>query len=303
MLKSVTVTVPASTSNLGPGFDCLGLALSIRNRTTLSRHEGELSIEVRGEGVETIFADHTNLVYRAVRRLFEEVGEPLPKLRLIQENRVPIASGLGSSGAAIVGGLTAANYLLEEPQTRLQLLNIAADMEGHPDNVAPALFGGLTLVASDHHGLIMRELPVADMTLAVIMPQVDLATEKARLALPESYLLEDAVFNIGRMGLLIGALESGDAAQLATAMKDRLHQEFRAALIPGMAEALLQATATSGGAAAISGAGPSMVVLAADDPPATVAAVSNLFAQHGLKSRGWVVRVERSGARLEKALT
>jgi homoserine kinase len=298
MREQVSVSVPASTSNLGPGFDCLGMALALHNRVTLAFKEAGLEVTVSGEGKGTLATDGTNLVVRAARRLFKEIGGEPGGLRIEQENGIPVGSGLGSSAAAVLGGLLAANALAGAPLERPELLALAAEMEGHPDNAVPALYGGLTLVIQDGQQLTVDVIEVPDMEVVVVLPDYVLSTSEARAALPKSVPIGDAIFNASRLAALVRALAAGDYDRLAMATQDRLHQPYRLPLIPGMADAFEAALAAGASAVALSGAGPSVVALGPDGHERIGQAVQAAFAAAGLGSRSWILPVEPQGARV-----
>jgi homoserine kinase len=260
-MDGVKVRVPATTANLGPGFDCLGLALTLYNR--LEAHEcDELRIETEGEGASSIPRDASNLAHRAMRRAYEAAGRACPGLFMRQVNAIPLAAGLGSSAAAVVGGLVAANALMGNPIDKRQLLEIAFSMEGHPDNAAPCLFGGLTVaVAEGCEVYYACTQPDARFCFAAMTPDFELPTKKARQALPDSYPRKDAVGNVGRAVLMYAALEQGRGDLLRAACSDALHQPYRKALIPGFDD--VNACAEDAGALAsfLSGAGPTVMAV------------------------------------------
>jgi homoserine kinase len=298
-MREVIATVPATTANLGPGFDCLGMALQLYNRFTWRPLEAGLSVTVSGEGAAVIPPDATNLAVQAAERLFARVGQRPSGLSLHQENGVPVGSGLGSSATAVVGGLLGANELLGGPLTQAELLALAAEIEGHADNVAPALYGGLTLAATGETGaLIVESLPVADLTAVVILPDFALPTAVARAALPAQIPLSDAIFNLSRLALLLPALAAGDYGKLGLAMQDRLHQPYRLPLIPGMVEAMNAARQAGAAAVALSGAGPSLIAFAPDKHDQIARAVQAAFTAVGLTSRVYTLAIDRRGGRV-----
>lgn len=294
MKRQVTVSVPATTANLGPGFDCLGLALEMRNRLTFTELSSGLEVTVTGEGAATIPTDDSNLVVRAAEQLFERADRRPGGLHILQENGIPIASGLGSSAAAVVGGIMGAAALVDSSLKRSQLLALANAMEGHPDNVTPALFGGLTLTVQDGDRLIVERLPVFPFQAGVVLPEFYLPTQGARSALPKVVPLSDAVFNASRLGLLIQALADGDFQKLKIAMQDRLHQPYRLPLIPGMAQAF-EIAGNAGAVPALSGAGPSILVIAQEGLETTLTSVRRAFSDAGLQSRSWILPVSEQG--------
>lgn len=293
---SVTVTVPATTANLGPGFDCLGLALSLHNTVILETVPAGLTILVEGEGVDALPMDGSNLVVRAIERLFAFCGHAAPGLHITLRNRIPVASGLGGSAAAVLGGLLAANRFLDQPLPLHDILTLATEMEGHPDNVAPALHGGLVLVNRHDGRLLVERIRVPALRAVVVLPDVALPTLEARAILPADVPLADAAFNAGRAALLVRALAQGDYDKLGVAMQDRLHQPYRLPLIPGMPRAFRAALSAGAAGVALSGAGPSVVAFAADNHQAIGEAMARAFAAAGLDSRVWILEVDTAGS-------
>ncbi|MBP7999194.1 MAG: homoserine kinase [Chloroflexi bacterium] len=295
---SITVHVPATSANLGPGFDCLGLSLTLSNRITLSEQETPLTIQISGEGADWLPRDTHNLVWQAACKVFDLVGRWPVGVMMQLENRIPAGSGLGSSAAAVVGGLVAANALVKGGLTPETLLQLATEMEGHPDNVAPALFGGLTLINQTDTGLHLERIPLPPLQVVIVLPAFDLPTVQARAALPRQIARQDAIFNIGRMGLLLRALPAGDYAKLRVAMQDRLHQPYRLPLVPGLAAAFAAAYTAGAAAVALSGAGPSLIAFAPVGHEQIGIACAAAFAQAGLDSRTWVLYVDTAGTQI-----
>lgn len=265
MTRKVTVRVPATTANLGPGFDCLGLALDIYNTVSIAS-SASFRIEVAGEGSGVVPRDGQNIAYKAIQALAEEVGREVPPLHLVLQNRIPLARGLGSSAAAIVGALMAADYFFESRLPREDLLELAYRMEGHPDNVAPALLGGCTVTVREGQRLVQAAVPLPPGLVAVLfVPDFALATAESRSILPRQVELADAVFNVGRAALLATALATGRLDLLRVATQDALHQPWRKALFPAL-EALFRAALEAGALCAfLSGAGPTILALAQED--------------------------------------
>ncbi len=270
----LNVRVPATTANLGPGFDCLGLALQLWNTILVEdlpeSATAELEVRVRGESTvsgETVVSprDANNLVVRAMRELFDAARTDFPPLRVTMTNRIPIGRGLGSSAAAIVGGLVAANAWLDKRFGDEELLALATELEGHPDNVSAALHGGLAIsVASANSGKLftVRISPPRGWRAVLFIPEQALSTQFARGVLPRRVPREDAVFNVGRAALLVHAFARGDARALELATDDRLHQPYRASLVRGMEELFRTARKAGARGVALSGAGPSILALA-----------------------------------------
>lgn len=296
MSTSVTVTVPATTANLGPGFDCLGLALTLYNRVTFTDAAATFAIHISGEGADWLPTDESNLVWQAAQRLFEVVGKWPSGTHIEMENGIPAGSGLGSSAAAVVAGLVAANTLVGGGLSRHELLELATEIEGHPDNVAPALFGGLTLINQTESGLHLECIPVPTLTSVIVLPDFTLPTAQARAALPAQITRQDAIFNIGRMGLLVRALQTGDHDKLRLAMEDRLHQPYRLPLVPGLESAFAAAYSAGASGVALSGAGPSLIAFAQQGHAQIASACQQAFSQAGLTSRAWVLAVATEGA-------
>lgn len=297
---TVHVRVPATTANLGPGFDVLGMALGLWNEIRVEPAP-RLEIHVRGEGATILPRDETNLVYQAMLRLAEHVGRSLPAVRLELINRIPLQAGLGSSSAAIVGGLRAAAALLDIDISRETLLRLAVEMEGHPDNVAPALYGGLVAVAMDAFGPIVAQVPVpADLQVVIVLPDVRVSTEEARRLLPPSVSHRDAVFNVGRAVLTVQALQEGNFDVLARVMQDRLHEPFRRSLIPAFDDVVAAGKGAGAAAVVISGSGPAMAAFAAEGHEDVARAMVQAFAKAGIQARAWALKVA-GGAEVVRA--
>lgn len=269
----VTVEVPATSANLGPGFDCFGLALDLHDTLTAEVVDTGLTVEIVGEGADSLPRDESHLVVRSMAAAFAAAGVETPGLRLRCENVIPQARGLGSSSAAIVGGLALARALLEDGTAVLPdtvLLTLATRIEGHPDNVAPALFGGFVISGQDAEDVWADQARIAPEVAAVaFVPPGGVSTEAARGLLPAEVAHAAAAANTGRAALLVAAL--ADAPQrLLRATEDFLHQEYRAPAMPESL-ALVHALRAEGLAAVVSGAGPTVLVLTTDEPAGLVA--------------------------------
>ncbi|WP_087131200.1 homoserine kinase [Microbacterium esteraromaticum] len=273
-VRTVTVTVPATSANLGPGFDTLGLALSLYDTLTVSSFaDDRLDIDVAGNGSDAIPLDASNLVVRSIAHVFADVDRTMPGLHIFAENGVPHGRGLGSSGAAVTAGVLIAKGLLagDVDLDDEALLRLATELEGHPDNVAPALFGGLTIAWTGERGPQHKKLLVhRGVAPLVFVPGFTMSTSLARSLQPPQVPREDAVFNVSRSALLVAALTQSPEL-LLDATADRLHQDYRGAAMPETLR-LVQALRAEGFAAVVSGAGPSVLVLA-DGPGARQRAV------------------------------
>jgi homoserine kinase len=292
--------VPASTTNLGPGFDALGLALRRYNRLQVALTTGPVRVEVAGEGAGLLESGGDNLVYRAMCRLYAEVGQPHPSVLIRLHNTIPVSRGLGSSSTAIVGGLVAANALLGAPLTREQLLSLAVEIEGHPDNVTPALLGGFQITSLTEEGLIHLRIPTPSGLRAVVcVPEAAVSTAAARQVLPQQYSRADAVFNIGRVSLLVAALLTGNTEVLRPAMQDRIHQPYRAGLIPGF-EAVIQGALDAGAVGAcLSGSGSTMLALTCGHEAEVGEAMGAAVRAAGVEARWFALDVDEDGAVVE----
>jgi homoserine kinase len=295
--RSVLVRVPATSANLGPGFDTLGIALSLYDELIVTtRSEPGIVVEVIGVGRGEVPTDETNLVARSIAYVFAQFGQPLPGLELRATNAIPHGRGLGSSAAAIVSGIMAAKGLLDGivdlPSSTL--LKLATDLEGHPDNVAPALFGGLTIAWTTSEGPSSKRLLVhRGVSPVIFVPERTLSTKLARTLQPASVPHEDATFNVSRSALLVAALIQSPELLLA-ATEDRLHQSYRASAMPET-DTLIRMLRDAGLAAVVSGAGPSLLVLGSD--PAQRLFAAQLVAEHSVTPwRALMLAVDLKGA-------
>jgi homoserine kinase len=297
-MEQITVSVPATTANLGPGFDCLGLALDLWNRTTFRLDGRGVRVSVAGEGAGTLPRDQSNLIVRAFERSCLEAGRDVPAgLELICENAIPLGSGLGSSAAAVVTGVAGANALLELGLSPAGIVRIAAEIEGHPDNAAAAVYGGLVIATGEELRVIVHAVQVQPLPAVIVLPDYHLPTREARGALPRLVALADAVANIGRTALVVEALRSGDRELLYQAMSDRLHQPYRLPLIPGAQDAL-QLAWQQGIPAALSGAGPALIAFPGAGAEEVINGMRTAFSAAGLESRSWVLGISTDGMQI-----
>jgi homoserine kinase len=294
-----SATAPGSTSNLGPGFDCLGLALRLPLTVTARRIPEGFSIVRRGEGSDLLLDPHRDPVLVAFRHLIRAASEPPPTVALTIRSAVPVARGLGSSAAAIVAGLTLANEWLGGRVPREALLETAIRLEGHPDNVAPALLGGFVLSAPRRDGGVTPvRLPWRGVGLTLAVPDLRVSTEKARALLPRSVPLRDAARNTARALALLHALASGRTDLVADALEDVYHVPHRARLIPGYARVVEAGLRAGALGVTISGSGPTLLALHGPGRGARVgAAMVRALAREGIPARAIPGRIERRGAR------
>jgi homoserine kinase len=298
-MQTLRILAPASTANLGPAFDCLGLALDLWNETEIAIGD-DTAIEIEGEGAKTLPRDKSHLVIRAAKAVYKHLGQKPPTgWQLRARNRVPLNSGLGSSAAATATGLLAANRLSDARLAMEELLTIGAAIEGHADNLAAALYGGLVLVNQAGEKVNAQRIEIPPLSCVVVLPEVQISTQQARAALPRQVPLADAVANIGRSLALLEALQADDIAGLVDAMQDRLHQPYRLPLIPGAQEAL-EAAQAAGGAAALSGAGPAVLAFTYDQNLSGLgAAICDRFNRFGLGAKVYKLAISKYGALIE----
>jgi homoserine kinase len=289
------LTVPASSANLGPGFDSLGLALDL-HLTCRFRKAAALSIHADGLDADMIPPDETNLIWQTALNVAQHVGQSLPFIDLAIENEIPVGKGLGSSAAALTAGVVIADQLLGLNWSRHLILNEAAQIEGHPDNVAACVLGSIVASSIDSHGLahaVRLELP-SNYGVAVVVPDYPLSTEHARAVLPPSYSREDVVFNVQRSALLIAALCTGSTDSFSAALEDRIHQPYRAHLIPGFSE-MLKFKAPGLLGCALSGAGPSVLVFFERGQEQVTTLFEKAYVRHGHQAKTFFTEIQRTG--------
>lgn len=255
----IKIRIPASTANLGSGFDSLGIALNLYNYVEMEPAEGCFISSSDGSEIPT---GEDNLIYSSAKKVFEKAGVSFHGLKIIEENNVPFARGLGSSSACIVGGVFGANEILGNPFTKDELLNIAAEIEGHPDNVSPALLGGFTTNAMEENKVCYVKAEVPEkLFFAAFVPPFELKTADARAVMPKEVSVKDAVYNLSRSALITASFLSGKFENLKTGSEDKIHQPFRLPLIPGGSEIIEKSYENGALAAYISGAGSTMMAI------------------------------------------
>ncbi|EGO64905.1 homoserine kinase [Acetonema longum] len=299
MNNSVMIQIPGTTANCGPGFDAIGIACTVYNDFELTFHDSSrLVIEVDGEGKETIPTDEKNIAYQAVLDLLRKINHQIPGMTIKMFNRIPLSRGLGSSAAAIVAGLVAANELTGQSLSKQQLLDIATSIEGHPDNVAPAIYGGVTInVCRDGATECLRIIPPKPLLMVVAVPDFILSTKAARQVLPKQVPLQDAVFNVSRSALLTGAFCTGEYRHLSAAMDDRLHQPYRQQLVPGMPEVLRAAFDAGAFGSALSGAGPCLIAFCDQNADHIGQCMVDAFQANGITASCMVLSIDTDGAK------
>ncbi len=294
----IRIDVPATSANLGAGFDSLGIALTKYNRIWMEEDD---CIDISSKDDTEIPTDENNLIYWSANYLYEFCGKKLPGLRIVQENNIPMARGLGSSSACIVAGLLGANRLIGSPLPKKELIDLAARIEGHPDNTSPAISGGLVVSALEANRVYSVTVPVADrFRFALMIPPFSLKTEKARAALPTEYSRQDAVYNLSRSGLMTASLFSGDLGNLRVAVQDKIHQPYRMSLIENCEQVFRISYELGSLGTYISGAGPTIcAIIAAEDSENYLFHCKKHFAEKGIN--GWNIEihsVDSNGAQI-----
>jgi homoserine kinase len=301
-MNKVTISVPATTANIGVGFDCLGAALTMANefQFVVVDTDTKLKIVVEGEEAEKVGLGENNLLYRSLVRFYQHIEQTPPHLEITIKLGVPLSRGLGSSATAIVGGLLGANSLAGNPLSQEEIMQMAIAIEGHPDNVVPALLGNCLLSVEDRGEWQISQIPWhQDIIPIVAIPNFELSTTEARRVLPTEYSRSEAIFNISRMGLLIRALETNNPAWLKTALADKLHQPYRQKLITGYQEVEQAAIAAGAYGMVISGAGPTLLALA--HPERVEQVIRSMMAawnSMGIKSQVRSLTINHLGAKV-----
>ncbi len=305
----VSVKVPATTANLGPGFDCLGLALPIYNTITVEETimpgtgiEINIIDETHEQDLLSVPTDENNIVYKAIELLYNSIGQTPSELKITIKTQIPIARGLGSSAAVIVGGLIAANELLGRPADEAALLSIATEIEDHPDNITPAVVGGFVVASIEDDGSVVYSKMnwPKDWNITVCIPDYELATNIARSVLPQEVPRKDAIFNLKHTAMLVQAVNTHDEKLMKIALNDKLHQPYREKLIPGFAEikeALKHEENVLG--VVISGAGPAVLVISSGNNLSKIReTVSKVWEELNVKSKILTLQVEENGAQV-----
>ncbi len=302
----MSVRVPASSANLGPGFDALSVALAVYLEVRVEQTDvQDPARRIQGSGVDAakMPSGSDNLIVQVLDRVASGRGRRLPPALLHARNEIPLARGMGSSSTAIIAGISCYEILSGETLSEKEIFEHAYEFEPHPDNLAAALHGGLTVsvVGADGRTLV-KSTPVAEGVVPVlVIPETELSTEKARSVLPDTYRRSDVVFNVQRSALLVQVLTSGEWAMVGEAMKDRIHQPYRARLVPGL-EAVLGTTAEGLVGTALSGAGPTVLALAHRRRAAEIGTLLvGVFDRHGVRASPRVAEFDSAGRRFEEA--
>ncbi len=308
----VSVKVPATTANLGPGFDCLGMALPVYNtitieETVLPGTGIEINVIAESAAIDELSLEHipldeNSLVYKAVELLYNSIGQTPSELKINIHSNIPVARGLGSSASVIVGALIAANELLGKPADEVALLSIACEIEGHPDNITPAIVGGLVLSSQEDDGsVVYRKLDWPnEWAITVCVPDFELSTDIARSVLPKDVPMKDAIFNAQRLGMFVEAVHTKDAELMKLALHDKLHQPYRMKLVPGLdkiMDNLKHIDSVLG--CVLSGAGSSILVISKKtDLDKIRSIVKDTWTDQNIKSDIKTLNVEQNGAQI-----
>jgi homoserine kinase len=298
---NITVKVPATSANLGPGFDSLGIALDLWNETEfIPTNDKKISLTIDGEGKDKLPTGASNAIVDAALQVYNLAGKPYHGMQIHCTNRVPLGSGLGSSSAALLTGMLGANAMIGEPFSRDEILKLAIETEGHPDNVAPAMLGGLVASIIHESRVLSLRLTLTDhgspMDITVVFPNFDFPTKQARAILPKQIELKDAIYNISRAVIVTEAFRLANLNMLNEAMSDKLHQPYRLPLIPGAQAAMDAAKAAGASAVALSGAGPSLIAFSANGESAIGEAMKHAFEAAGLPARIYQLKMSDHGA-------
>ena len=295
-----SIIVPATSANLGPGFDCIGVALTLYNEFKFTPlEEGRVFINVTGPEAAQVKTDETNLLYQAFMSFYQHLKQTPPSVKIDIKLGVPLARGLGSSATAILGGLLGANILAGKPLNRKQLMELAIAMEGHPDNVVPALLGGCQLTATSNGKQEVCDIPWEREVIPVIaIPDFELSTSEARKVLPKQVEHKDATFSTAHLGLLLRGLETGKEEWLKQALQDRLHQPYRKSLIKGYDSVYSAALSAGAYGMVISGAGPTLLALTDTlHSEGVEIAMTTAWNQQGIRAVTQSLQVDTQGAR------
>jgi homoserine kinase len=300
-IPRVRVQVPATSANLGPGFDCMALALDLWNEVVLDSAPGNVSVSIEGEGANTLPKNGKNRVAQAAAQVFQKAGVSDPVFSIACTNRIPVSSGMGSSAAAAVGGLVAANAAIGTPYSRQNLIQLCLPLEVHADNAVAAFVGGLVLLSVEDGRVLWRRYELPQMQVSVIVPEKQFSTGESRSILPEKVDHRDAVFNIGNALLAAEALRSADYRLMAEVMQDRLHQPYRLPRLPGVEEIILAAKQAGAAAAVLSGAGPGVIAFADSGLEEIQNAMLGAAKGKKLPVRGFILHVSNAGASEKEA--
>ncbi len=300
-MSTVIVKVPASTANLGSGFDTIGMALSLYTTITIASAD-KLDIQVLDKRLNTLQVPENNLVYQGAKKVLEKAGRENFPLKITIASDIPLKRGLGSSGAAVVGGMIGVNALLDSPFSKEEIFQMATQLEGHPDNVAASLFGGIiiTTKVADGNYTYLKLDPPQGLKAVVGIPDLHLATQSMRDVLPASYPKEDTIFAVNHTALLVGALATGKLEYLYEAMQDRLHQPYRARFVPCLDRLILEGKDHGALGVALSGAGPSLIAFTKDTEEELVTYMREMYDEENISAEIRILTIDPHGVQVER---
>ncbi|MFA5779922.1 MAG: homoserine kinase [Elusimicrobiota bacterium] len=304
-MKTIKIKIPATTANFGSGFDVLGAALKLYNEIEVVQVKGQRSkvkIEITGEGKDTLPGNEKNVVVRSMNAVFNICKKISPAYRILLTNRIPLARGLGSSAAARLGGIVAANEICGRKLSQDKVIQIVSKLEGHPDNVVPSFFGGLCVCNFNGKNVKYAKLKMpSDLKAVLCIPDFELSTDKARNILPETISHKDAVFNSSRVALFMSAIIQKKYELLSVAMEDKLHQPYRKKLIPGMDDVFNSAKKSGAYGVCISGSGPTIIALTSEVKSERIGkSMQKAFLRHNVKSKYIVCDFDNTGIVVSK---
>ena len=297
----VKVHVPATTANLGAGFNCLGLALELYNTLQMQEARSGIKIEIIGKGKDALPKNEKNLSFQAAYKVFKVRGYTPKGIRIKINNRIPIARGLGSSAASIVAGAVAANEICKKKLSQEELMQICAELEGHADNIVAAFLGGLTICGYKDNRLIYKNFFVRYGVRTIIaMPQnLEIKTKDAVAVLPKKVPFEDAAFNLSRVAFFVSGIIRDDLETMGLGMEDRLHQPYRKALIPGLKDVFEAAKSAGAHGVSLSGAGSSVVAITNRYPQPIGEAMKKAFKRNGIDAKVMILDVDNKGVKVQ----
>ena len=292
----IVVKTPATSANLGSGFDCLAIALDIFN--TVSVEIGAKNIQIIGEGENELPVDENNLIFKMIKLIMDKQGYDIPELKIVCENKIPISRGLGSSAAAIISGLLIGNELSDNNLSRMDIFELGSEIEGHSDNIAATLFGGCQIVVQDKKVISDVSIP-KNMNIILYIPQEPVSTDQARSVLPSLIAYSDAIYNLGRIALLINSLNSGNLKNLKIATEDKLHQPYRQTIFPSMRVIMNAAINAGANGAFLSGSGSAILAISNGKEMTIAYEMMEAASKAGIKGDTLITKPCSNGAKID----
>jgi len=290
------IRIPATSANLGPGFDCFGLALKIYNTFTFETIPSNFEFIIKFKEKEIPINQEDNLVYEAMKKTFEMFDRDIPGIRITEEINIPFSRGLGSSATAILAGVLASNKILDNPMNNEEILDLAYKIEGHSDNIVPALNGGFNITIIENNKIIFKKINVDEsLKIIVVIPEIKIKTKEVRKILPTEVTREDAIFNLSRASLLTASLITKDYSYLSLAFQDKLHQNYRAKLIPGFYDVVNSAYKEGSLGVALSGSGSSIIAFSNSNEENIAQSMINTFSSFNVNSSYIITTADNNG--------